>query len=138
MASLAQLEGRIIADRLHKGRRRKAARGGYVGGWLPYGYRAEGGEVVAVASEVGIVRHVFELRASGLGYGEIARRLAAERVPTRRGGRWAVSNVRRILRNRFYLGESACGGPPVPGRHEAVVSPDLFERASARAAGPRR
>ena len=37
-ASVAQFEGKLIYERLPKGRRRKAEQGGYTGGPLPYGY----------------------------------------------------------------------------------------------------
>ena len=46
MASLAQLEGRLIHEWMSKGKHRKAAEGGYTGGWLPYGYRLEDGTEV--------------------------------------------------------------------------------------------
>jgi DNA invertase Pin-like site-specific DNA recombinase len=35
MASLAEFEGRVIYERLSKGKRRKATEGGYTGSWLP-------------------------------------------------------------------------------------------------------
>jgi len=66
MASLAQLEGQIAAERMSKGRRRKAAGGGYVGGWLPYGYACVDGAVVVVPEEAAAVRLIFELRAAGV------------------------------------------------------------------------
>jgi len=46
MAAVAQFEGRLIYERMSKGKRRKAAEGGYTGGWLPYGYRLENGRAV--------------------------------------------------------------------------------------------
>ena len=47
MAAVAQFEGRLIYERMSKGKRRKAAEGGYTGGWLPYGYRLEDGRARA-------------------------------------------------------------------------------------------
>ena len=48
MASLAEFEGRIIHERLLKGKRQKAAQGGYTGGWLPYELRRDAHGQVAV------------------------------------------------------------------------------------------
>jgi len=131
MASLAQLEGRIIADRLTKGRQRKAAGGGYVGGWLPYGYRHEAGAVAVIPEQADVVKRIFEWRSEGLSYREIACRLESEGAQAQRGGSWQVSTLRRIVSNRFYLGMAGFDGHPVPGQHMAIVPKGLFERAGA-------
>ena len=132
MASLAQLEGQIMAERLSKGRRRKAARGGYVGGWLPYGYRHVEGAVVAVPEEAEVVRRIFEARAAGMTYDDIAWQLIRDGIPTQCGGTWRVSTLRRIVANRCYIGMTEVDGKAVTGRHEAVVSRELFQRVAAR------
>jgi len=130
MASLAQLEGRIIHERLSKGRRRKAAEGGYVGGWLPYGYGYASGRVVVVSNEAKVVRRIFERRAAGESYAAISERLNEENVPTRRGGRWHVSTVQRVVKNRFYTGRVEFEGDSVAGRHEAIVPDALFQKCN--------
>jgi site-specific DNA recombinase len=135
MASLAQLEGQIMAERLSKGRRRKAARGGYVGGWLPYGYACVDGAVVVVPEEAEAVKLIFELRAAGVAYQDIAYRLIRDGVPTQLGGTWRVSTLRRIVGNPFYTGRREVDGEAVTGQHEAVVSRELFGRVAA--GGPR-
>lgn len=44
-----------------------------------------------------VAAHVLEMRHAGLGYGEIARRLNADGLPTARGGRqWWPSSVRSL------------------------------------------
>ncbi|MHC4251734.1 MAG: recombinase family protein [Planctomycetota bacterium] len=116
MASLAQLEGRIIADRLMKGRRRKAAQGGYVGGWLPYGYELVDGRAKVVAREAAVVRRVFRWSGEGRSLRWIAGRLDAQGAPTRKGGRWHASTVRGILGNATYRdGRSVAGLKPIVG-----------------------
>ena len=132
MASLAELEGQIMAERLSKGRRRKAAQGGYVGGWLPYGYRYVDDLVVTVPEEAEVLKRVFEARAAGTAYEEIAWRLTRDGIPTRRGGTWRVSTLRRMVANGFYTGRIEVEGEAVTGKHEAVVSRELFRRAAAR------
>ncbi len=131
MASMAQLEGQIIAERLSKGRRRKAVKGGYIGGWLPYGYRHENGVVVLVPDEADAVRRIFEARVTGMPYEKIAWRLTMEKVPTQRGGIWQVSTLRRIVSNRFYTGRREVEGEPVTGQYQSIISCELFRRASA-------
>jgi site-specific DNA recombinase len=131
MASLAQLEGQIAAERMSKGRRRKAAGGGYVGGWLPYGYACVDGAVVVVPEEAEAVRLIFELRAAGVAYQDIAWRLIRDGIPARLGGTWRISTLRGIVGNPFYTGRREVAGKAVTGQHEPIVSHELFRRVAA-------
>ena len=102
MASIAEFEGEIIHERLSKGKQQKASRGGYTGGWLPYGYRrGDDGDVVVIAEETKVVRRIFRWVAQGQSIKSIARRLREDKVPTRNGGTWTRSTVRYMLRNPF-------------------------------------
>jgi len=100
MASIAQLEGQIIYERLSKGKQAKKAQGGYVGGWVPYGYRVENGAVVAVPEEAAVVERVFRLKADGKSIREIVESLNADGARTRSGGQWTASTVWGILKSR--------------------------------------
>ncbi len=103
MASLAEFEGRVIYERLSKGKRQKAAEDGYVGGWLPYGYRNDGG-IAVVPEEAAIVRRIFRWHATGRSLRWIAARLSEQGVKTKRGGVWRPSTVQGMLANKFYVG----------------------------------
>ena len=121
MASVAEFEGRLIYERLSKGKRRKAAGGGYVGGWLAYGFRrGEDKRIEAVPEEAKVVLRIFRWAAEGRSLRWIAARLRAEEVPTRNGGAWRASTVRGMLRNRSYASR--------------VVPEEIFRAAGAREA----
>jgi len=60
MSSVAEFEGRLIYERLSKGKRKKAAEGGYIGGWLPYRYTKDGDNVVIVKEEAEVVEQIFQ------------------------------------------------------------------------------
>ncbi|MBW2309389.1 MAG: recombinase family protein, partial [Deltaproteobacteria bacterium] len=129
MASLAEFEGRVIYERLSKGKRRKASEGGYTGGWLPYGYRrAEDGSVQVVSEEAEVVRRIFAWAAEGKNLPWIARRLQADNVPTKLGGKWRPSTLRGMLNNPFYTGHINLNGQLIPAQHEAIISYMLFDR----------
>jgi site-specific DNA recombinase len=136
MAAVAQFEGRIIHERMSKGKRRKAAEGGYTGGWLPYGYRLEGGRVVAVREEARVVERIFRWRAQGRSLEWIRRRLNANGTKTRRSGEWRVSTISGMLGNRFYTGRVEFQGDLIRARHDATVSDLLFDRAARRNGHP--
>jgi site-specific DNA recombinase len=130
MAAVAQFEGRLIYERMSKGKLRKAAGGGYTGGWLPYGYRLEGGRAAVVPGEAAVVERLFRWRAKGLSLRAVCGRLNAGEMNPRGGGQWRVSTVRGMLANGFYAGRVEFEGRPVRAQHEAIVSDALFGRAS--------
>jgi site-specific DNA recombinase len=100
MASIAQLEGRLTYERLSKGKQAKKARGGYIGGWVPYGYRVENGAVIPVPEEAAVVERIFLLKADGKSIREIVELLNADGAKTRNGKPWTASTVWGILKSR--------------------------------------
>ncbi len=130
MASIAQFEGHMMYERLSKGKREKRAHGGYIGGWVPYGYRREKGALVVVPEEAGVVERIFQLKAEGVSPRRIAMQLNEEGAVTRRGGRWSYSTIWNILRNRFYTGRVELEGKWIAGQHEAIISDALFRKCN--------
>ncbi len=130
MAAVAQFEGRLIYERMSKGKRRKAAEGGYTGGWLPYGYRLEDGRPAVVAKEARVVERVFRWRAAGRSLRWVARRLNGDGAKTQRNGKWCVSTVMGMLANRFYTGRVEFDGEFIRAQHDAIVSDMLFRQAA--------
>ena len=130
MSSIAEFEGHLMHERMLKGLRAKAARGGYTGTWLPYGYEAVDGEVTVIEAQAAVVRRIFEWRAEGRSLRRMAKELSATGVPTQHGRKWHPSVVWEIYRNRFYTGKSKAGDGWVNGQHEAVVSKELFRKAN--------
>jgi DNA invertase Pin-like site-specific DNA recombinase len=66
MGAAAELERGLIRARLRRGRERKAARGGYIGGrTVPFGQRVEGGRLVEEPGEQEIIKLIVRLRDEG-------------------------------------------------------------------------
>jgi len=126
MASLAEFEGRLIYERLSKGKRQKAAQGGYVGGWLPYGYRNGDGRISVAPEEAKVVEQVFRWRAEGRTPYWIATRLNEQGVKAQKGGLWQASTIQGILGNSFYTGRVKFEGTYIRARHDDIVSDVLF------------
>jgi DNA invertase Pin-like site-specific DNA recombinase len=91
----AELERRLVIKRLRDGRATKAKAGGYASGGVPYGQRAEGGELVPDEAEQRIVARVKQLRAEGASYPAICQALTDEGYTPRRG-QWRPGTVRRV------------------------------------------
>jgi len=104
LAAMAEFERSITAERTSaaltfKRNKREAY------GPTPYGYSREGDMLYEHGSELATVVRRQTWAAEGSSLAAIARRLNAESVPTKRGGRWYPSTVRYLLRNDLYAVE---------------------------------
>lgn len=100
LAGVAELERNLIAERTSAALRHKVARGERVGA-PPYGYAAigDGTAWVPVPKEQAVLAHIAVLRSDGRhSFAEVADRLNADRVPSKRGARWHAATVRMVLR----------------------------------------
>lgn len=141
----------------------KCANGEYVFGQAPFGYQKSTTlkNVVEInEKEAEIVRYIFSLAEEGKQSCAIAKRLHSEQIPTiaqmrnrkppeGKGYLWDSGAVRRILNNRFYLGEMSYGKSirahvgskkgiavpkedwkVIPNHHPALVSEETFNKVS--------
>jgi DNA invertase Pin-like site-specific DNA recombinase len=116
-----------------KGQRERAETGLPVGP-VPFGYRVGESDEVAslVEKEAAAVRQVFERRAAGESTGELASWLNTQGFRTRTGQNFTSFAVRDMLKCRFYVGVVVHRDDEFPGRHEALISEELFERVAVR------
>lgn len=97
MGVFSELDRAQISKRLRDGRQAKASNGGYAAGSPPFGWRADGGELVHDEAEQAIISRMVEMREGGASLRAIAQALDTEAVPAKRGGRWSPSAVSRVL-----------------------------------------
>jgi DNA invertase Pin-like site-specific DNA recombinase len=100
MGAAAQLERGMVVARMQGARRRKRARGGYIGGDVPYGYRLENGELVPVPEQLQVLATIVADRDEArLPFAAIAARLENDGIPAPAGGTsWYAATVRRMYR----------------------------------------
>lgn len=102
MGAAGQLERGLAVARLQGGRRRKAERGGYAGGWIPYGFERIGtgrdAALVEVPAEQAVIARIQRASGRGLSLRRIAELLNRDGVPAKAGGEWGASSVRVLLR----------------------------------------
>jgi DNA invertase Pin-like site-specific DNA recombinase len=133
-AGMAEMESRLIGQRVKIGQRAAAAQGIYPGGRRPYGYDVVGKEkerrLVVRAEEAAVVRRIFREYVGGTaGQGRITADLNADGIPSPSGKRWDRSQVKYILQNPTYRGQVRLGSERYEGRHEAIIDPSEWERA---------
>ena len=123
LAAIAEVERMNINARTSGGRKQKAAKGGYSGGNIPYGYRSEGHSLVIDPEEARVVREVYEYRDKGYSYRTIISLLEQEGSVPRSGGHFNVSTIHSILNNEnTYRGLYRYGGSEwVKGEQEAII-----------------
>jgi len=111
---------RDIGHKTHRGLVGQLTRGYHAGG-LAYGYRSvadgeRGSRLQVDEAQAAIVREIFEHYAAGWSVQRIAHDLNARRVPSQRGGTWAVS----------ALSCSACRATDRCDRHEGAPLAPFF------------
>ena len=111
---IAEYERAKIAERYRRGKLFRSRAGEVLAWRTPYGYRRAPREASRPARlevfepEAVVVRRIFDdTVAGGHSMREIARRLAADGVPTPQGRRgvWGTSTLARLLRNEAYVGQ---------------------------------
>lgn len=108
----------------NNGRIDKAARGAYIGGRTPYGYKVQDGKLVVNPDEVPVVELILEEKHRGATKKGTMEKLNANGYRTRNGKPFVISTVQSIWNNEmFYRGYYRYGkdGEWVKGQHEPIV-----------------
>lgn len=96
MASLAQMERRLIGERTSAVLQAKKARGECVG-TVPYGMERLGTKLLAKnPAEQQTIETIAVMRDQGRSWNSIATMLNDTGVPSKRGGRWDHTSVKRV------------------------------------------
>lgn len=98
MAAVAELERYLILERTATGRQAKDAAGGYAYGAPAFGWLARAGELMPDLLEQEVIQYLRRWYRAGLSLREMARKLTALKLPTKRGGAWHPSIISKILR----------------------------------------
>lgn len=132
-----------LAEEVKRGMSEKFSRGGVVS-QPPFGYRM--GDGVFVPDEnAPIVRMIFDDYLSGMGARQIATKLVDMDVRTSKGNFFENRTVEYILTNPVYIGKLRRRKDPsdrtnrfhegdelVDGKHEHIISDEIFEAAQKR------
>jgi DNA invertase Pin-like site-specific DNA recombinase len=140
LLSFAQFEREVTGERIRDKIAASKAKGMWMGGVVPLGYRVQDRKLLIEHADAEQVRHIFqrylalgsvqaleaELEAAGM-FGR-ARSIRGEIIPPKPMSRGALY---LLLSNRIYLGEICHKDKAYPGEHEQLVDTELFERAQS-------
>ena len=96
LAGFAEFERNVISERTATALSFKK-RSGMVYNHVPFGYLAEGGNLVPSATEQAVIARMQDLREQGTSYNEIANALNGDSVATKQGGIWRSQTVKNII-----------------------------------------
>jgi site-specific DNA recombinase len=97
LAAMAEMERKIINERTKAGREAKAAKGGFAYGSPEFGKKAVAGELVEDEAEQAAIEIIRKHRRAGKSPYKIADYLNAQGIPSKRGGQWHHTTVRKVL-----------------------------------------
>jgi DNA invertase Pin-like site-specific DNA recombinase len=97
LGAVSEFERALIKLRLQRGRAIKGEHGGYAYGSPPYGFRAEGGALLAEPEEQEAIRLAVDLRNQGRSLREVGIALMHAGHASKRGGPWHPTTVARLL-----------------------------------------
>ncbi len=139
LLSFAQFEREVIAERVRDKIAASKARGYWMGGGVPIGYRIQDKKLVIDEAEAETVRFIFR-RYLELGTVDgVALELRARQLRTKRferAGRvrggipFRRPSLVYILKNRTYIGEIVHREKVYAGNHSPILERVLFERAN--------
>ncbi|MDQ3549626.1 MAG: recombinase family protein [Chloroflexota bacterium] len=148
LLSFAQFEREVTGERIRDKIAASKARGMWMGGPAPLGYDVSERRLVVNEGEAQVVRHLFiryaELGSIGTLIDELAIQGYRTKLRTYRDGRivggvaFGKGMLAALLKNRLYAGEVVHGDKCYPGQHDAIISPELFDRVQAMFAMNRR
>jgi site-specific DNA recombinase len=141
LLSFAQFEREVTAERIRDKIAQSKARGMWMGGTPPIGYRPDGRSLAIVQEDAAIVRHIFS-RYAELGN---VRLLAVEleesgiRSPVRNtgtgrafgGGAFSRGHLYRILSNSIYIARIDHGGRSHDANHPPIIEQGLWGQVQA-------
>jgi len=138
LLSFAQFEREITGERIRDKIRASKQKGMWMGGMVPLGYDLANRELRPNLAEAETVRQLYR-RYIKLGsvtalYREA--RIQGLRTKTRiradgtiaGNGTFSRGHLHRLLSNPLYCGDIVHKGKRYPGRHEAIIEPQLWDR----------
>ncbi|MDP1904527.1 MAG: recombinase family protein [Pseudomonadota bacterium] len=131
LLSFAQFEREVTGERIRDKIAASKAKGMWMGGVVPLGYRVEARQLVVDPAEAGNVRRIFEQFVACRSTTDVVRWLAAEGITSRKGTAFTKQALWKQLNNRIYLGEISHKGKPYPGQHAAIIDSTLWDAVQA-------
>ena len=124
---------RQLSENTARGLRQKARNGDYPG-LAPFGYINNSNikKIAIHQKNAKLVKKIFELYATGNARLEdLSKVLENGDVKSKNNNRVHISRISHIINNPIYYGHFRHAGEIYEGRHESIISKELFDKANA-------
>lgn len=133
LEGMAEYYSANLAQNISRGLMENALKGKFIGGRVPLGYQKDSeGKLALDPVTAPVVERIFNQYADGVPIIQICVQLNEQGVKTSIGGQWNKNSVRKMLKNRKYIGEYAYKDVFIADGVPRIVSNELFERVQKR------
>ena len=124
-----------LSEKVTRGLTENALKCKYNGGGLPVGYTIDSEQYFQVDPLTApVVLEAFKRYDKGATIVEIVRWMNEKGIKPKDGKAMGIDNVKRLLKNRRYIGEYKYSKTTIPNGIPAIVPLDLFDRVQERLA----
>ncbi|KQZ12254.1 hypothetical protein ASD50_12845 [Mesorhizobium sp. Root552] len=148
LLSFAQFEREVTAERIRDKIAASKAKGMWMGGTVPFGYRVENRKLVIDEEAAAEITRLFKRYLELQSVPALARELNGDGDAThlsrlhehgRQGGRRAPKRVSKgklyyMLSNPIYIGRIRHGATVYAGEHQSIITEEIFNRVQGRLA----
>lgn len=139
LAAIAAMEVQHKGNRQRTANRKRATEGNAYWSRRPFGYDRGDGGVVVVEDEARLIREGAAKILEGATLASVAKQWNGLGYSTTAGGRWGVTQVRRLLINPRMAGRRIYNGEDMgSGEWEAILDEETHRRLEEKLTDPRR
>ncbi len=130
LLSFAQFEREVTGERIRDKIAASKAKGMWMGGMPPLGYKAVDKKLEPQPEEVKVVQFIFERYAQCRSVDTVRQELNERGYVTRmnQSGKWWPGPINNILRNKLYIGLIVHKDKEYPGLHKAIIPNELWNK----------
>ena len=129
MLTFAQFERELTSERTKDKLAQRAQQGMWNGGHSPLGYKRENKKLVIDEKESKAVQYIFNRYINNANTAEIFDGLVSKALLSREGTPISKTRILNVLRNPLYTGKLIYNNKTFEGKHEAIISQEMFDLA---------
>jgi len=131
LLSFVHFEGEVTSERIRDKFAASKAKGMWMGGVVPLGYRVQDRKLLVVPHEAEIVRRIFRDFADTHCTTDMVRAFMSEGIVSKRGKPFSKQALYKVLHNRAYIGEMVHKDKSYPGQHDAILDKAVWDAVHA-------
>jgi len=129
MLIFAQFERDLTSERTRDKMLERAKMGLWNGGNIPYGYKTIDKKLAIHPEESEIVKTIYNIYIESKSLSAVIKELNDSNIKNRQHKNFANPGVTYILRNVIYTGQIKYSDKLYPGKHDAIITQDTFDKA---------